>query len=83
MAAARVFVAVIAESMRDIDSAVSPVQFRTLVIVGARGPLNVSSLADLLSVHPSNGHAGAGERLVQGGLPWRGHSQTSTVASSS
>jgi DNA-binding MarR family transcriptional regulator len=67
MAASRVFVAVIAESMEDIDSMVSPMQFRTLVIVGARGPLNVTSLADLLSVHPSNATRVC-DRLVRGGL---------------
>ena len=67
MAASRVFMAVIAESMEDVESTVSPMQFRTLVIVGARGPLNVTSLADLLGVHASNATRVC-DRLVRGGL---------------
>src|SRR6478736_1899655 len=67
MAASRVFMAVIAESMEDVESTVSPMQFRTLVIVGARGPLNVTSLADLLGVHVSNATRVC-DRLVRGGL---------------
>lgn len=67
MTASRVFVAIIGESMEEIDSIVSPLQLRTLVIVGARGPLNVTSLADLLSVHASNATRVC-DRLVRGGL---------------
>lgn len=54
MAASRVFVAVIAASMAEVDATVSPLQFRSLVIVSAQGPLNVSALADQLGVHASN-----------------------------
>lgn len=67
MTASRVFVAVIGQSMEEIDSVVSPLQLRTLVIVAARGPLNVTSLADLLGVHASNATRVC-DRLVRGGL---------------
>lgn len=74
MTASRVFVAVVAESMDEVESTVSPLQFRTLVIVGARGPVNVTSLAELLSVHPSNATRVC-DRLVRSGLLERTQSE--------
>jgi DNA-binding MarR family transcriptional regulator len=74
MAASRVFVSVIAESMGHIDSTVSPLQLRTLVIVHSTGPLNVNSLAEMLSVHPSNATRVC-DRLVRSGLLARTQSE--------
>lgn len=73
MAASRVFMSVIAESVEEVEPIVSPLQLRTLVIVAARGPLNGTSLAELLSVHPSNATRVC-DRLVRGGLLARAQS---------
>jgi DNA-binding MarR family transcriptional regulator len=67
MSASRVFVGVIAASMAEVEATVSPLQFRTMVIVGAWGPLNVTALAERLGIHPSNATRVC-DRLVRGGL---------------
>jgi DNA-binding MarR family transcriptional regulator len=67
MAASRVFVAVIAESMAELDPAVTMPQFRTLVLLATRGPSNLTAVAELLGVHPSNATRTC-DRLVRAGL---------------
>jgi DNA-binding MarR family transcriptional regulator len=67
IAASRVFVAVIAESMAELESSVTMPQFRTLVILATRGPSNLTAVANLLGVHPSNATRTC-DRLVRAGL---------------
>jgi DNA-binding MarR family transcriptional regulator len=67
MAAARVLVAVSAQSVAAVDDVVSLPQLRVLVMVASRGPLNLSAVARGLGVHPSNATR-ACERLVVAGL---------------
>ncbi len=67
LTAARVFVAIIAQSIEDLESEISIVQFRTLVIVATRGPMNVTALAETLGVHASNATRSC-DRLVRAGL---------------
>jgi DNA-binding MarR family transcriptional regulator len=67
MAASRVFVGIIAESLAPLDPTLTTPQFRTLVLLSVRGPLNMSSIANLLAVHPSNATRLC-DRLVDAGL---------------
>lgn len=67
MRATRVLVAIIAQSVAEIEDVVTLPQFRVLVMVAAQGPLNLRAVASGLGVHPSNATR-ACDRLVAGGL---------------
>jgi DNA-binding MarR family transcriptional regulator len=51
--ASRAIVGVAARSLSAVEGEVTLVQYRALVLLGSRGPQNVSSLAEGLSIHPS------------------------------
>lgn len=67
MAASRVLMAVVAESVAGLDDSITLPQYRVLVIVASRGPVNLNAVAAALGVHPSNATR-ACDRLVEGGL---------------
>ncbi|MGI8882094.1 MAG: MarR family winged helix-turn-helix transcriptional regulator [Jatrophihabitans sp.] len=52
--ASRVLVAVSSQSLSAVDEGVTLTQFRVLVILASRGPLDLNALADHMGVHPSN-----------------------------
>jgi len=54
MAAARVLVGVVAQSIADVEDQVTLPQLRVLVMVATRGPLNLATVAEGLGVHASN-----------------------------
>src|SRR6478736_4378874 len=54
LAASRVLVGVAAQSLADIEDAVSVPQLRAMMILTTRGPLHLTALADDMGVHPSN-----------------------------
>jgi DNA-binding MarR family transcriptional regulator len=54
MAAARVLVGVVAQSIADVEDQVTLPQLRVLVMVATRGPLNLAAVAEGLGVHASN-----------------------------
>jgi DNA-binding MarR family transcriptional regulator len=65
--ASRLLVAISSHSIALIDESITMPQFRTLVILSNRGPINLGTLAGLLGVRPS----AAGrmvDRLVGAGL---------------
>lgn len=70
MAAARVLVAVVADSVAEVEDQVTLPQLRVLVMLATQGPLNLVAVADSLGVHPSNATR-AVERLVVAGLVHR------------
>jgi DNA-binding MarR family transcriptional regulator len=74
--ASRALVAVAARSIAGVDGAVTLPQFRMLVTLAARGPLNVRSLAEELGVHPSTASRMC-DRLVDRRLIGREMSATS------
>lgn len=51
--ASRVLVAVSARSLTDLDDAVTPTQFRSLVILDGHGEMNLNGLAEILGVNAS------------------------------
>lgn len=53
MTASRALVAVAARSIAQVDESLSLPQFRALVVLAARGPVTVGTLADELDVHSS------------------------------
>lgn len=63
MHAARVLVAVLARSVDAVESVVTMPQLRILMLVGDRGQMNLSAVAESLRVHPSNASR-ACDRLV-------------------
>lgn len=67
MLAARVLVAVTAQSVAGVEDRVTLPQLRVLVMVASRGPLNLNAVARGLGVHPSNATR-ACDRLVAAGL---------------
>lgn len=67
MLAARVLVAITAQSMAVVQQDVTLPQLRALVMVASRGPLNLNTVARGLGVHPSNATR-ACDRLVAAGL---------------
>jgi DNA-binding MarR family transcriptional regulator len=67
MAAARVFVGVVAASVAEVDDTVTAPQLRVLVLTASRGPWNMAAVAEALQVHPSNATRTV-DRLVQSGL---------------
>jgi DNA-binding MarR family transcriptional regulator len=70
MAASRLLVAVSAESMQDLDPALTPIQVRTLVILASHESMRPTELADALGVHASNATR-ACDKLVAAGLVLR------------
>jgi DNA-binding MarR family transcriptional regulator len=67
LTASRLLVAISAHSIARVDETITIPQFRTLVILSTRGPVNLATLAGLLDVQPS----AAGrmvDRLVTAGL---------------
>ncbi|WP_207760719.1 MarR family winged helix-turn-helix transcriptional regulator [Mycolicibacterium sphagni] len=52
--ASRALVGVAAESIAEVDDVVTVPQFRVLVILSTRGPLNLASVAAALGVNPSS-----------------------------
>ncbi|WP_307857300.1 MarR family transcriptional regulator [Mycobacterium sp. SM1] len=67
LTASRLLVAISAKSIALVDETITIPQFRTLVILSNRGPVNLATLAALLGVQPS----AAGrmvDRLVGAGL---------------
>lgn len=54
MAASRVLVAVAAESVAEVEAAVTLPQLRVLVLASTGAPLSVAGVAGSLGVHPSN-----------------------------
>jgi DNA-binding MarR family transcriptional regulator len=67
MLAARVLIAVSAQSVAAVDDVITLPQLRVLVMVSSRGHLNLGAVATGLGVHPSNATR-AVERLVVAGL---------------
>ena len=67
MAAARVLVAVSAESVAAVEDVVTLPQLRVLVMVASRAAPNLNAVANGLGVHPSNATR-AVDRLVSAGL---------------
>ena len=53
MTASRLLVAISARSIGLVDETITLPQFRTLVILANRGPVNLATLAGLLGVRPS------------------------------
>jgi DNA-binding MarR family transcriptional regulator len=53
LTASRLLVAISARSIALIDETITIPQFRTLVILSNRGPINLATLAGLLGVQPS------------------------------
>lgn len=67
LAASRVLMGVVADSVAPVAQYVTMSQYRVLVIVATHGPLNLNSVAGALGVHPSNATR-ACDRLVEAGL---------------
>lgn len=67
LAASRVLVGVAAQSLAEIEDAVSVPQLRAMMILTTRGPLHLTALAEDMGVHPSNATR-ACDRLVAAGL---------------
>jgi DNA-binding MarR family transcriptional regulator len=67
LTASRLLVAVSANSIALVDETITIAQFRTLVILSSRGPVNLATLAGLLGVKPS-ATGRMVDRLVAAGL---------------
>jgi DNA-binding MarR family transcriptional regulator len=67
LTASRLLVAVSARSIAQVDETITIPQFRTLVILAHRGPINLATLAGLLGVQPS-ATGRMVDRLVAAGL---------------
>ena len=67
MTASRLLVAISARSIGLVDETITLPQFRTLVILANRGPINLATLAGLLGVQPSASGRMV-DRLVAAGL---------------
>jgi DNA-binding MarR family transcriptional regulator len=67
LTASRQLVAVSARSIAQVDETITMSQFRTLVILSNRGPVNLATLAGLLGVQPS-ATGRMVDRLVAAGL---------------
>ncbi|KLO26890.1 MarR family transcriptional regulator [Mycobacterium haemophilum] len=67
LTASRLLVAVSAHSIGEVDETITIPQFRTLVILSNRGPVNLATLAGLLGVQPS-ATGRMVDRLVAAGL---------------
>lgn len=75
MRAARVLTGISAQAMAAADEVVTMPQLRVLVLAATRTPLNASTVAASLEVHPSNASRVC-ERLVQAGMLDRRESPT-------
>ncbi|OBF07550.1 MarR family transcriptional regulator [Mycobacterium sp. ACS4054] len=67
LTASRLLVAISARSIGQVDETITISQFRTLVILSNRGPVNLATLAGLLGVQPS-ATGRMVDRLVAAGL---------------
>lgn len=67
LAASRVLMGVVADSVAPVAEFITMSQYRVLVIVATRGSVNLNSVAAALGVHPSNATR-ACDRLVEAGL---------------
>ena len=67
LTASRLLVAISAHSIARVDENITIPQFRTLVILSNRGPINLATLATLLGVQPS-ATGRMVDRLVSAGL---------------
>lgn len=67
LTASRLLVAISAHSIAQIDETITIPQFRTLVILSNRGPINLATLATLLGVQPS-ATGRMVDRLVSAGM---------------
>ncbi len=65
--ASRALVGIAAESIADVDDVVTVPQFRVLVMLHTRGPLNLAAVAAGLDVNPSNASRTC-DRLMKAGL---------------
>lgn len=75
MRASRAFTGLTARSLATVDGDVTLPQFRTLVVLAARGPQRSVDIADELQVNPSTGTRML-DRLVRKGLVRRMRSAT-------
>jgi DNA-binding MarR family transcriptional regulator len=75
MSAARVLVAVTAQSVTSVEEQVTLPQLRVLVMIASRGPQNLASVAQALGVHPSNATRRC-DKLVEAGLVHRSEDPT-------
>src|SRR5271166_948439 len=67
LTASRLLVAISVHSIAQVDETITIPQFRTLVILSNRGPVNLATLATLLGVQPS-ATGRMVDRLVSAGL---------------
>ena len=67
MAVSRTMTAVVARRLAEVAEEISVPQLRVLVLLGSRGPMNLSTLAQHLRVNPSNASRTC-EQLVCSGL---------------
>ena len=67
LTASRLLVAISIRSITQVDDSITMAQFRTLVILSNRGPINLATLANLLGVQPS-ATGRMVDRLVASGL---------------
>jgi DNA-binding MarR family transcriptional regulator len=67
LTASRLLVAISARSIAEVDETLTIPQFRTLIILSTRGPVNLATLAGLLDVQPSTTGRMV-DRLVSAGL---------------
>lgn len=67
LVAARAFVGIVARSLADAEAQLTPPQLRVLMIIATRGPMNLTDLAAVMGVHPSNATRAA-DPLVNRGL---------------
>src|ERR1700742_981287 len=67
LTASRLLMAISARSIGQVDETITIPQFRTLVILSNRGPINLAPLAGLLGVQPS-ATGRMVDRLVAAGL---------------
>jgi DNA-binding MarR family transcriptional regulator len=67
LTASRLLIAISARSIGQVDETITIPQFRTLVILSNRGPINLATLAGLLGVQPS-ATGRMVDRLVAAGL---------------
>jgi DNA-binding MarR family transcriptional regulator len=67
LTASRLLVGMSVRSIAQVDDSITMAQFRTLVILSNRGPINLATLANLLGVQPS-ATGRMVDRLVASGL---------------
>lgn len=65
--ASRALVGIAAESLAEVEDVVTPPQWRVLVLIYTRGPLNLAAVANALDVNPSNASRTC-DRLLKAGL---------------